>query len=165
MAKSSMCMVCGTPMKASRENVPYDEAGLPGVTLVGVEVHRCPKCGEHEVAIPAIEQLHESLAMELIAEPGRLRGAEIRFLRKYLGLSGAEFARRIGVDPATVSRWENDKDKMGGQADRLLRLMVVHGKPVEEYPLEKLDEVSDEAKRPKRYELRSEHGAWVAAAA
>ena len=35
----------------------------------------------------------------------------IRAARTTLGMSGAEFARALGVDPLTVRRWEMDPDK------------------------------------------------------
>jgi hypothetical protein len=46
------CLQCGAEMRMKRENCKYDASSLPGITLLGVEVSRCPKCGEHEVAIP-----------------------------------------------------------------------------------------------------------------
>ena len=63
-----------------------------------------PKCGEHEVAIPRIEDLHRTIAQAVIAKRERLTPAEIRFLRKFLGWSGADFAAHVGTTPETVSR-------------------------------------------------------------
>jgi hypothetical protein len=50
--------VCGSRMKTKRENYRYETVGLPGITRQSVEVGRCGKCGEYEVAIPRIEDLH-----------------------------------------------------------------------------------------------------------
>ena len=50
-------------------------------------------------------------------------GAEIRFLRKSLKLSGLELAKLIGVDNATLSRWEQGAKQISKQSDRLLRLI------------------------------------------
>jgi putative zinc finger/helix-turn-helix YgiT family protein len=159
--KKDTCLVCGTPMEVTREDVEYDGA-MPDVILADLEVHRCPNCGEYEVAIPAIEQLHEVLAKALIDQPGRLGGTDIRFLRTYLGYSGVDFSKLIGVSPATLSRWENARDPIGEQADRLVRLMARYGKPVDEYPLEKLTEVSKDLGRPKGYKARRLKRAWAA---
>ena len=52
------CLQCGQRMKSGRENYLYKESGLPNITLVGIEVNRCPGCGEYEAVIPKIEQLH-----------------------------------------------------------------------------------------------------------
>lgn len=64
-------------MKTATENHSYRESGLTCVTLVNVDVLRCSSCGEFEVAIPAIEQLHALIARSVdIPEP---EGAELRF--------------------------------------------------------------------------------------
>jgi transcriptional regulator with XRE-family HTH domain len=40
--------------------------------------------------------------------------------RTALGLSQAALARRIGIDPGTVARWEAGKGRPGGKLSRLL---------------------------------------------
>ena len=129
MTDKAKCTECGEEMVATREDRPYSK--LPGVLLRGVEVMRCPKCGESEVVIPKPNQLGDLLARHLIEKRDRLVGPEVRFLRAHLGLPSAELARRMGVSPETVSRWENGKDTMGPVADRLLRLMVAGDMPRE----------------------------------
>ena len=155
------CDACGGPMISARENYNYAACGLPHVTLVGVEVRRCKACGEHEVVLPKIEQLHQAIALGVVAKRPRLTAPEIRFLRKYLGWSGAGFARHMGVTPESVSRWENDRDPMGAVADRLLRLMVVTRVPVSEYALDTLAELEDEP-APARLRLEAARGGWRA---
>src|SRR5262245_6161626 len=98
------CIQCGKPLKVSRENIKYDASGLPGITLENVEVRRCPVCGEYEVVIPRLEELHALIASTIIQKPARLTGNEVRYLRKFLGWSGADFARMMGAQPETVSR-------------------------------------------------------------
>ena len=132
------CPDCGEPMISARENYSYAASGLPYVTLVGVEVRRCKACGEHEVVIPKIEHLHRTIALAVIGKRDRLTAAEVRYLRKYLGWSGADFARHMGVTPESVSRWENDREQMSAVADRLLRLMVATKAPVSDYSLDLL---------------------------
>ena len=39
---------------------------LKYVTLVGIEITRCPKCGNYEITIPRIEELYQLLAKVLI---------------------------------------------------------------------------------------------------
>jgi len=161
------CRQCHEGMlSVSRENYLYTECGLPNVVLEGVEVRRCPKCGAHEVLLPRVTELLRVISHAIVKKPSRLNGAEIRYLRKSMGWSGVDFAGHIGVDPTTVSRWENDKDNMGVQADRLLRLMIVHGRPVEEYPLEELTKINDVADRESaRIEIRpNKGGGWHLAA-
>jgi len=160
------CLECGVTMKTNRENVRYAACGLPHVTLRNVEVSRCPQCGEEEIAIPRIEALHKAIARALIAKPFRLDAAEIRYLRKYLGWSGADFADHMGTTRETVSRWESGTAQIGPQADRLLRLMVVKEAPVSDYSLKTLKAIS--AEKPAhslRLGLKVERDGWHAEAA
>jgi putative zinc finger/helix-turn-helix YgiT family protein len=138
------CISCGGQMHTQRENFLYEACGLPGVTLMDVEVSRCPQCGAYEVAIPQIDDLHKAIAQALIRKTSRLDAAEIRYLRKYLGWSGADFAAHIGATRETVSRWESGATPIGPASDRLLRLMVVTRDPINDYPLERLATISKE---------------------
>ena len=144
------CIQCGSTMTTKRENVPYK--ALPGVVLVGVEVSRCSRCGEYEVAIPAIDELNTLIADAVIRKKGRLRGSEIRFLRSYLGYSGADFAKLIGSSASTVSKWESDSQPIGHHADLLLRALVVVGKKLDEYPLETFAGISAADEKPTKLE-------------
>jgi DNA-binding transcriptional regulator YiaG len=134
-------------MISSVETYLYTESGLPHVTLVGVEVYRCPACGYHEPVLPRVTALHQTIAHAIIHKRSRLSGLEVRFLRKFLGLSGVDLARHVGVDPSTVSSWENDKDPIGSTSDRLLRLMVAHRARVA-FLLEELTKIEDERTPP-----------------
>jgi transcriptional regulator with XRE-family HTH domain len=55
-----------------------------------------------------------------------LRGSELRTIRRIVGWKASELAEHMDVQasPQTVSRWENDKQKMGGYAQKLFRLNV-----------------------------------------
>lgn len=156
MTDEAKCTECGEEMVSTREDRAYSQ--LPGVLLREVEVLRCPKCGESEVVIPKPNQLGDLLARHLIEKHDRLVGAEVRFLRVHLGLISAELARRMGVSPETVSRWENGKDTMGPVADRLLRLMVAG-----DMPRERLAGIGDDPK-PLTLVVRSGRAGWKAAA-
>lgn len=158
------CIECGGTMKTRRENYRYDASGLP-VTLAGVEVSRCSKCGAHEVAIPHLEDLHRVIALAVISKSSRLAPQEIRYLRNFLDWSGAELARHVGVDASTVSRWENGQQAMGPVADRLLRLIVGCRQPERSYTVEKLTEVRAAPAKPVRIGVREAKGTWRADAA
>jgi putative zinc finger/helix-turn-helix YgiT family protein len=157
------CEVCGAEMKTRRENYRYDASGLPYVTLKDVEVRRCPGCGETEVAIQAIEALHRAIAGAVIRKRTRLAPAEIRFLRKYLGWSGADFARHMGTSAETVSRWEHGSKPMGSAADRLLRLMVARQAPVSDYTVDVLAQIAADDREPRPIHLglsRDQRKGW-----
>jgi transcriptional regulator with XRE-family HTH domain len=40
---------------------------------------------------------------------------------RQLGWSSQDLTRKFGVDPSTVSRWENEADPLSRGADRLIR--------------------------------------------
>lgn len=162
------CPMCGTVMMSGRENFKYEASGLDYVTLVNIEVRRCGKCGEWEAVIPHMEGLHRVIARTIAKFPTRLRGDEIRFLRTYLGLSSADCAELLGVAPATMSRWENEKSKseMSLGFERMLRLMVFNREPIQSYPLSELAEKRSPApKKPPTMHFRRNGQDWQSAAA
>lgn len=158
------CMACGAEMKSTKETHEYTESGLPNVKVVGVTVNRCTKCDEVEIEIPRLESLHKAIAAALLRKGARLSGAEVRFLRSHLGYSGADFAKVIGVGPSTVSRWENDKEPIGPQADRLLRLMVLHREPQRDYDVDELGKMRDTVVPAKVRAKVASGGGWEASA-
>ena len=156
------CRTCReAEMVSTIETYRYRESGLPNVALVGVEVRRCSACGHHELVLPRVTELHRAIAHALIRKRARMSGTEIRFLRKHLGWSGVDFANHVGVDPSTVSSWENDKDPIGAASDRLLRLMVAHGTPVEEYSLDELTKIENERTPPAEVRFSPKARGWV----
>lgn len=131
-----MCYECGAPnsLTVSTEIRPYlEDAGLR--IQIPQNVSTCSECGAEHVGIQNIQGLHDQIATAIINSPSRLRGPEIRFLRKHLGWSGEDFARFFQVSPSTVSRWENGKQDLGTQGDLLLRMCVSQLDPVGDYSL------------------------------
>jgi putative transcriptional regulator len=116
------CPRCGSPgMVEMKGDYPYTESGLKNVVLRGVTLHKCRKCGELLPEIPHIKKLHATIALQLLYKEGPLTGEEIRFLRKEMRLKANELAALLGVHKVTVSRWENNDEKIGASSDRLLR--------------------------------------------
>lgn len=146
--KSAACSVdacpeCGNGMLAKREDVSY--RSLPSVVLVDVEVRRCPACSEYIVVIPFIDKLNDLLAKSLIDDRQGLGGAEVKFLRKYLGYSSTDFAKAmgIGITSATVSRWERSAQRMSRRDDLRLRALVILGKEAGEEAGKEVDDSID----------------------
>jgi len=152
-------------MKSGRENYLYRESGLTHVTLVGIEVTRCARCGEHEAVIPKIQQLHEAIAAALSRKAARLLPEEVRFLRKHLGWSGGDFAAHLGVSRETVSRWETGAAAMGPIAERLLRLATATREPGMTDNLSMLRHVGRGRPAPGSLQIVLKKGAWNAKAA
>jgi len=133
------CEECGGKTAVERNAVHrYDSGGVSHVELHGVEVTRCRTCGKESIAIPRIAQLHRVIAHGFVEHKRMLAPIEIRFLRKHMGLSGSDFARRMGVSRETVSRWESGAQPVGAVADRLLRLLVATHEPTQNYAVEDL---------------------------
>jgi putative zinc finger/helix-turn-helix YgiT family protein len=143
----------------------YEESGLPDVLVDGFQTMRCEACGETEEIIPRIAELHRVIAGVVIHKKDRLSGAEVKFLRKFIGWSGVDFAKKVGVDSATVSRWEHDEKPIGPGNDRLLRLLVATEKQVDDYSAADLDNISDEARPPVAVRVRSRNKHWERAPA
>lgn len=105
-----------------RKGYHYTESGLTNVWLANGYEIRQTKYG-NGVAFQDIAGLHRCIA-RMLASKSRLTGAEIRFLRKELGLSQAKLGKLIGVTEQAVALWEK-KGRMPKAADRLLRLIYV----------------------------------------
>jgi putative zinc finger/helix-turn-helix YgiT family protein len=157
-----LCRVCDTETTiAPKQRHRYREVGLPDVVLVGIDVSRCPRCGDVRPTIPYPEELHRLVAQALVEKNTRLLGDEVRFLRGILAWSAKDFARHLGVSPETVSRWEAGTIPIGPQADRLLRLLVVQGRLTIDYPLERLAAVNTNRASPARVEVKLGDQEWV----
>jgi transcriptional regulator with XRE-family HTH domain len=63
---------------------------------------------------------------------------EIKFLRKNLSFKIAEFAKMLGVDRVSVSRWENGHEEPAKSTERLIRTTYAIIKHAPEPILDKL---------------------------
>lgn len=123
------CPSCKNEMICGPGEHHYKESGLDNVYLLGIEICECA-CGEKVFNIPAVTELHRKIAFDLIKKKSLLNGKEIRFLRKSMGLTAINLAKIIGVDNATVSRWEQSNQFIGKAHDRLLRLVYLNIKGI-----------------------------------
>jgi putative zinc finger/helix-turn-helix YgiT family protein len=119
------CSNCGEQVSSERRNYRYAESGLSNVVLQGIEVIHCDKCGNSDVVIPRMANLHRVIARALVASnPARLTGEQLRFLRKHLGLSGDQLGTYLHTDRTKISKWETGEDPIGSSTDRLVRLLA-----------------------------------------
>jgi putative transcriptional regulator len=156
-----MCYDCGAPgpLDQTTELRPYLEAS--GLHLeVEQTIYTCSQCGAVHLGVINIEGLHDVIAAAIMHNPSRLRGPEIRFLRKYLGWSGEDFARRFKVSPSTVSRWENGKQDLSKQGDLLLRMCVSKLELIADYDLHDAPDLEKAAEIPTRV-FKSTRGRWT----
>lgn len=92
------------------EILPFHEECLMGIPVIlkDAAIAETDSAGDETVTIPDMEALVAAIAVNRCLEPRKLAGGEIRFMRKALGMTQADFAETLEIDPATVSRWEND---------------------------------------------------------
>ena len=145
------CSNCGSNTQIVHGCYQFKESGLSSVVLHGIEILHCKKCGNDDPIIPNLSDLMRLLAVEVVGKPERLAGEEIRFLRKYLRMTGEEFSRLLDIDKTTLSKWENDADRVGDQSDRLIRIMdLIIGEGLRE----KLDQVVKSFSKARRTKNR-----------
>ncbi|HET6843205.1 MAG TPA: hypothetical protein VFK06_16245 [Candidatus Angelobacter sp.] len=97
------------------------DSGLSNIYLVGIKYYVYSD-GRIVPEIPAVKQLMQLIARDLIEQQSALTGDEIRFLRKRLGQKQIDFSRAIGIEAETLSRCENGHQKLGESNDKLIRL-------------------------------------------
>jgi transcriptional regulator with XRE-family HTH domain len=123
LRKVEKCETCGRRMRRTTvDRYQYVESGLSNVYLHRIVQYVC-ECGEKVTGLPNVERLHDLIFAKVLMKGGPLTGDELRFLRKYMGVKGSEFAKMVKVDPTTLSKWENGMN-IGEQSDKLIRLAV-----------------------------------------
>jgi DNA-binding transcriptional regulator YiaG len=119
------CSNCGSPARVVEGDYLFRECGLSNVSLMGVELILCDACGNADPVIPDANDLMAALAWHISTQKFRLSGEHVRFLRKYLKMTAADFSKLIGVHKSTLSKWENDEDAIGDTSDRLIRSVAL----------------------------------------
>lgn len=117
-----------TPPEERRIIELYDASPLIGlrVTIVRAAIETTDEAGEKYIEMPNIETAAAASAVVRCLMPIRLRGSEIRAIRKITGLTAKELAARMDTNtsPETISRWENERQPMGGYAEKVFRLVI-----------------------------------------
>ncbi len=106
----------------------YDATALTGVRALvyNAAIERVDADGERTVELPKLSELLASAAVIRCLTPTRLRGSEIRAIRKIMKLTLNDLAKTLDnkAAPETVSRWESEAQPMGAYAEKVLRLVV-----------------------------------------
>jgi len=119
------CSNCSEPANIAHGNYQFKESGLENVILCGIELIKCDHCGNEDPIIPGLDDLFRTIALALVTKPYGLAGEEVRFLRKYMGLTGDGFSRLLHIDKTTLSKWENNDDPVGTQSDLAIRMLTM----------------------------------------
>jgi transcriptional regulator with XRE-family HTH domain len=159
---------CGEQATLTSGDYLFVESGLNNVTLHGVELLNCDMCGTLTPVLSKINELMQVIASALVLKPSQLTGKEIRFLRKYIGFTGEQFAGKLSLTKEHISRIENDKHPVGAQTDRLIRYLAISARPnlknEMERLFERLDAIKDEPVQ-ERIEINLATGSFQYAAA
>lgn len=128
--KGELRVLDGNHRSAATETLlrEYDASSLVGLRTIvrDAAIQRTDKEGEITVELPKLRELLAAAAVKRALLPIRLRGHEIKAMRRIMKLTLAELAKRLDERTAaeTVSRWESEAQPMGGYAEKLLRLLV-----------------------------------------
>jgi DNA-binding transcriptional regulator YiaG len=115
--------------KFATEEAPFHfiDSGLDNVYLVGIK-YFIKEDGSITAEIPAIKQLMQVIARDLLYSETTLRGQEIRFLRKRLGKKATDFAHLLRIEAETLSRIENQKQDASDRKKIVLKISAASEK-------------------------------------
>lgn len=138
----------------------YTDGGLPNVWLVnGFEVKQTP-FGE-AVSFHDIDGLTQAICLALTEKPGKLTGAEFRYIRSGgMLLSQPSLGKLIGIDGQSVARWEKS-GRIPKWADKLVRLIYiarVQGNEPISRVIERINTVERMVKQ--KIVMREDRGRW-----
>lgn len=98
----------------------YEGLGFP------IELIDCPMkkmLGEWVLDINMMA-LQRFVFRRLIHKPYPLTGKEVRFMRKFLGISTTEFGKSLGISHATVVKWENEQSQISPIQETYIRMFL-----------------------------------------
>ena len=106
-------------MGTKRETFIYEGLGFP-LELIDTPMKKV--FGEWVIDID-MNELQLFVFKGLIHKPYPLTGKEMRFMRKFLGLSTTELAEKLAVSHATVVKWENEQVKVAPIQETYIRML------------------------------------------
>ena len=92
----------------AHKTIHYQLCGLDYVYLL-VPVSKT-KHGEEYINLP-MGVIDRAIATKLIEERVPVRGSEVIFLRKALGMTLSQWAKELGLSPAGIMKWEKAPKK------------------------------------------------------
>ena len=75
------------------------------MVLRRVKLLKCEQCGSVTPVLSKINQLMRLITCALVLKRSELTGKEVRFLRKYIGLTGEQFGRKLGLMKSIFPGW------------------------------------------------------------
>ena len=124
--------------------IRYVAGGLSVMLLNGYDLVEDEDGEEPDLIVHDLDGLHRAIAKHLATKKKVLAGGEIRYLRKFLELTQAELADKMGCDSQTIARYEKETTEMPGPAERLLRILVDFQIEIEGVTLGQLQQLLDD---------------------
>jgi len=106
----------------AREPYHYRACGLDDVYLMNGFTVEETGYGRG-VSVHNVDGLHRAIGWHLICGRKRLSAREFRFLRKQMGFTQDQLAKRLRVDVQTVARYEKDQAAIPGAVDAIVRVL------------------------------------------
>jgi len=121
-------------MKRDQANRPDDREIIPefldedmGITVMLLDSAYRVKSGDAAgVIVPDVSGLEAAMAVARVMDDFKLGGKEFKFLRKAIGIKAVDLANFLSVAPETLSRWENDKEPISTNPERIMRVRTFH---------------------------------------
>ena len=123
--RKQACGNCGADAQVVKGDYEFKESGLRNLTLLGIDLIKCGKCGNVDPVLSGVDDLMDLIAVAVLQKQYRLQGEELRFLRKHIGMSQEEFAKLVHANKTTLSKWENNEDPIPIRTDVYARMMVI----------------------------------------
>ena len=110
-------------LSGGRMRYRYTECGLDNVVIEGIDMH-VDDSGERVLHIPAVNELHRTIARGIVESDTRMSGQELRFLRTMVGLTQAELGKCLHRDAQSIARWEKNRTPIQPTSEMVIRLLA-----------------------------------------
>jgi len=145
------CAECGGTL----QSVKIEELHTVGehkIRVHDIPAQKCSACGETYVTGDNARRADLLVADALIGA-GIATGEAFRFMRKALGLRAVDLAEMLGVDAATISRWETGKIDVDRGALAALAAAVSEKLAGSNATLDRLKALRDERRPPRTLQV------------
>jgi len=148
-------------MKTNKNHYHYTMCGLDNVYLEnGYTIKKTPY-GDG-ISVHDMEGLHEAIAYNLITYQRKLKGDEIRYLRKELDLSQKGLSVLLDVSENTIRGWEKSRSEISGSANTLIRMIYLEKMGKNETVLNLIEMINKLDDELNNITLSKKNNHWVA---
>jgi DNA-binding XRE family transcriptional regulator len=102
----------------------YTECGLQNVFIEGLKIDIDDE-GDEVITIPAVNELHQIIALGIVSHEHGISGDELRFLRTEMGYTQAELASLVHHDKQSIGRWERGEFDIDSSAEAIIRRLAI----------------------------------------